>query len=440
MSVRFKQVGPGQTGGGNVLIDSNVISATVTLSINWADDQTLFGDALGTVTVTGSDGQTYSADTPGSTGSTSITFPVSRSYATEYNVLYQNANSSNGTLIVASTTEVQIPDNEIVDGIGAVIYLSASNVLLDGGSQFQTEGPSSCPDPESWYGLGVPSSCPSPPTLDTNPNGLQVSLTGPKQVTLNLRNYPNKLVSLKMSIFVKPGTAWTQLMNFNIPQASDIIVNGSAIGGLPYSKSSYVNSNVPQNLTIFFYNLDGGDYNYVFNHDSITPNLPTRTNYNLKCTSSTSTQTTTNPDGSVTKTDVTTTTCVCEPYIEAWGGIWPVCSVGVAIFKNGGNVVRWAYEDGGGGTYDDQFVTLELIGVRDVIPLNGTICTSTLKDNLWIPDPEAPNAQGNCISNYKDHSDKRRFRNPAARTSLTTINSPVCYSSFRGFAGALPPA
>ncbi len=285
-------------------------------------------------------------------------------------------------------------------------------------------GPSSCPAPTPWESL-LPT-CGSPPSGLSSSDGVQISKTGQNQITLNLKNYPNQLVSLKITH--STSADWTQSFGFNIPNCSDISPN---TGGSPYSKSAYSNSNISGTNTFYVYNIDGGDYNYVFNHDSVPGPRPTRINYNLVCTTSSST----NESGG---TD-TVTTCVCNPFTETWGGAWPYCPTGVAVSKNGGSKVQWQYEDGGGGNYDDQYVTVEVISVRNAIGNTGAICTSSLKNNVWISDSTQAGAVGNCIGDYRDHSDKIRFRIPSLKISKTSLPDPVCYSAFRGISGAAAP-
>lgn len=281
-----------------------------------------------------------------------------------------------------------------------------------------------CPTPVPWESL-LPT-CGSAPTGLNSTDGLQISKTGKDQITLNLKNYANKLVTLKITH--QTSADWTQSFDFNIPNCSDISPN---TGGTPYSKSGYSNGNISGTNTFYVYNIDGGDYDYIFNHSSIPGPRPTRTNYRKECTTTTSTNETGGTD--------TTTTCVCISYTETYAGTWPHCPTGVAVSKNGGDKVQWQYEDGGGGNYDDQYVTVEVVSVRNAIGASGPICTSSLKNNVWITDNNDLSANGNCISDYKDHSDKIRFRIPSLKQSKTTLPIPLCYSEFRGIAGAAAP-
>ena len=303
-------------------------------------------------------------------------------------------------------------------------------------NESRTAGASSCPDPVSWSSL-LPT-CGSPPTGLSSSDGLQISKTGNNQITLNLKNYANKLVTLRITHSTSAN--WTQSFDFSIPTCSDLSPN---TGGSPYARSPYSNSNISGTNIFIAYNVDGGNYNYVFNHSSVPGPRPTRTNYNLVCTPSTSVETSTNADGDTVTTDVTTTTCVCEPYTETYTGQWPHCPTGVAVSKNGGEKVQWQYEDGGGGNYEDQYVTVDVLDVREAVKTSGKLCVSEIKNAVWIADSNNTPRVGNCIGDYKDHSTaltEKRFRSPATQTSLNELPTPVCFASFRGLAGAKTPS
>ena len=303
-------------------------------------------------------------------------------------------------------------------------------------NEIRDEGPRTCPTPVSWSSQ-LPT-CGNPPRGVSSLDGLQISKTGKNQITLNLKNYANKLVSLKITHSVS--AEWTQSFDFSIPTCSDLSPN---TGGSPYARSPYLNPNISGTNIFIVYNVDGGNYNYVFNHSSDPGPRPTRTNYNLVCTPSTSVETSTNADGDTVTTNVTTTTCVCEPYTETYTGRWPHCPTGVAVSKNGGNRVQWQYEDGGGGNYNDQYVTIEVLDVREAVKTSGELCVSEIKNAVWIADSNNTSKVGNCIGDYKDHSTaftEKRFRSPATQTSLNELPAPVCFASFRGLVGAKTPS
>ena len=70
------------------LNNSAVISADVTLTVNWEHANRLQSDPIGKVVVTGSDGFRYELFTPGSSGSASFTFPVNRGYSRRYTLSF----------------------------------------------------------------------------------------------------------------------------------------------------------------------------------------------------------------------------------------------------------------------------------------------------------------------------------------------------------------
>lgn len=283
-----------------------------------------------------------------------------------------------------------------------------------------------CPTPTPWESI-LPT-CGSAPSGISSVDGLQISKTGSSQITLNLKNYPNQLVTLKVTH--QATGSWTQGFGFNVAKCSDVSPSNVVSGG-PYSKSPYSNSAISGTNIFYLYNLDGGNYNYTFDHTSVPGPRPTRTNWIKKSYQSCST------DSEGNETCVTVE--YCEAYTETYDGAWPHCTVEVAVSKNGGSEVQWQYEDGSGGNYDDQYVTVEVVSVRNAISFSGPVCTSALKGNVWVPDVNQPGAVGNCISDYLDYSDKIRYRIPTLASSQLTLDEPLCSSAFRGIAGAIPP-
>lgn len=420
------------TTSGNIKVDAGIQYVKLRMDISWNDSAATYGIALKSLSFSADDRTVeWSRDTSNESGSADRTFKISgqQSGATEVSINYQ----SQGT----SLNVVKQSDKKIIflDGDGsdanATITLSIEESVpfsatpppvVPPGGGFTPAPPLDCP-PGPWSDPNVPPSCGSPPSGISSSDGLQISITGQNQITLNLKNYANKLVSLRITHQVD--AAWTQSFNFNIPNCSDISPD---TGGAPYSKGAYSNSNITGTNVFYVYNIDGGNNNYVFNHSSIPGPAPTRQLYSKQCTI------TCDEEGNCVET------CACVPSgIESFGP-WPYCNTGVAISKNGGDRVQWQYEDGGGGSYDDQFVTVEVIGVRNAISSVGAVCTSALKANVWIPDSTQAGIVGNCIGNYKNHSQKIRFRIPSLKVSKTTFSNPVCSSSFRGIAGAIPPS
>lgn len=440
-AVRFKN-------NGNITVAKGIKSVKVTLTIKWDFEGpfvgTVFADApvsLRTLSLT-ADNKSVSwdrfTDAPDpKSGNYTFTFKLSSSAdsGNTYNVSYDASpsSSSDSKLTFKKSTASGYGTDIIIVKLSyetPEYYTSTASPTPEEPATGDTPQDNvyyndvTCPTPVPWSSL-LPT-CGSAPSGLNSTDGLQISKTGKDQITLNLKNYANKLVTLKITH--QTSADWTQIFDFNIPTCSDISPN---TGGTPYAKSGYSNGNISGTNIFYVYNVDGGDYDYVFNNSSIPGPRPTRTNYRKECTTTTSTNETGGTD--------TTTTCVCISYTETYTGAWPHCPTGVAISKNGGDKVQWQYEDGGGGNYDDQYVTVEVVSVRNAISASGPICTSSLKNNVWITDGNDLSANGNCISDYKDHSDKIRFRIPSLRESRTSLPTPLCYSEFRGVAGAAAP-
>lgn len=426
MAIRFGS-------SGEFKVEAGVRSVKATINISWNDSASTAGIALNSLSFS-TNGRTveWSRSVSDEVGNASRTFNISgsESSVTTVSVSY-SASGTSLNLSKESDRKIIFKDGDGNDA-NATITLSVEEVnrfeatppppgtLPPGTTDTTIDNTNGCP-PGPWS-EPVPPSCGSPPPGISSNDGLQITKTGQNQITLNLKNYANKLVSIKITHQVE--AAWTQGFNFSIPNCSDISPN---TGGAPYAKNAYSNSNITGTNVFYVYNIDGGDYNYVFNHSSIPGPPPWRQLYTKQC------DTSTDSEGN------TTTVCYCvEAGIENFSP-WPYCPTGVAISKNGGSKVQWQYEDGGGGDYEDQFVTVEVISVRNAIGTTGPICTSALKSSVWLNDSIDPTANGNCISEYRDHSQKIRFRIPSLRTSKLSFSNPVCGSSFRGIAGAIPP-
>ncbi len=421
---------------GNIVVEKGTKKVRVTLTIRW-NDQNL-ADGLGLVSASmDQEGKEFnwSRSIDNSVGSVtrSVTLFATESSNKIWSISYQRRpggvlanNEPTSPAGKSGDNQVYFYDEDGTDK-NATITLSTSDVenfdpviVPDGPTEIF--GPRQ-PCPPGPWSEPVPPSCGVPPAGTSSSGGLQISKTGQNQITLNLRNYANKLVTLKITH--QTSASWTQSFSFDIPYSSDISPN---TGGSPYAKSGYSNSNISGTNTFYVYNIDGGDYNYVFNHSSVPGPAPSRQLYVEQSSRSC------NEDGTEC-----TTTYFCVPAGIEYFSPWPYCPTGVAISKNGGDRVQWQYEDGGGGNYDDQFVTVEVVSVRSAISETGPICTSALKANVWVPDSTQSGAVGNCVGDYRDHSDKIRFRIPYLHASKTSLPDPVCYSNFRNVAGAVAP-
>jgi hypothetical protein len=440
MSARFKN-------DGSIKVEAGIKKVFVKLTIKW-NDATTAGFALVKAFMDQENKEfNWERSYGNEVGSAERNFQLfsKPNSGKDWSISYIKAVFESGTLVEKSTSpsgrsgnkEIYFYDSDGNDK-NVIITMKTSNVeyfptppsepVKPGGPGIITNidnGPIPCP-PGPWSQT-VPPSCGTPPNGTNSSGGLQITKTGQNQITLNLANYANKLVTLKITH--QTSASWTQSFSFNVPNCSDISPN---TGGTPYSKSGYSNSNISGTNTFYVYNIDGGNYNYVFNHGSVPGPAPQRQLFTVQSSLSC-----TEPDEDGNQT--CTRTYFCVPAGIEYFSPWPYCATGVAISKNGGDKVQWQYEDGGGGNYDDQYVTVEVISVRNAISATGPVCTSALKANVWVPDSTQVGAAGNCIGDYRDHSDKIRFRIPSLKSSKTSLPDPVCYSNFRGIAGAVAP-
>lgn len=412
-----------------IRVDKNVKKVRVTLTFRWNDLSGVSGVAIRNVTLNGQGGNvnlSYTSPEGERSGSTDLSSYTDKQRDWDLNLTgdpnpLNNLSISNDTLKFA---DLSGSDNN------AIITLKVSNLEyypnpspppIDPGQDPSNPSPpvtppppQPCPGPTPWS-PAVPSSCPTKPLTNEVNSGLLLTQEGDNVVVLNLKRFANKLVTLKLTH--QTSASWTQTFRYSVGGCSDISPDP---GGSPYSKSDYFNSAILGTNEFFFYNVDGGDHNYYFTHGHVLPpSKPTRTNYIQECTG--------DPPS-----------CYCVAFTETYSGPWPPCKPEVAILNSGGNIVRWQYHDGN-GSFSSQQVTLEVISIRNAVPLDGGICTSTLKGNVWTPDPNNSAVNGNCLSDYLNHSEKIRFRLPEVAASKTSLATPICYSDFRGVAGGAPP-
>ena len=429
-------------GDGDLIVESGIQSVKVTLNISWSDDIGTDGLSLKKLSLNADSGaESWERSNENDTGSASRTFTLSSSASSNktYNVVYKTLQfnfpsvtytETNANPIKNNDTRIIFKDND-GDDANATITLSTADVKRfetqptqppTGGGNTVIDAVGDCP-PGPWS-FPPPTSCGVGPNLLSSNDGLQIRRTGTFEIALNLKNYANKLVTLKVT-HQRGDASWTQGFGFNVPNCSDISPD---TGGTPYAKNGYYNSDMRGTTIFYLYNVDGGDYDIPFFHESSVGPAPWRQLYTKQSETSP-------PDA---EGNTTTTYYCAESGTEVFSP-WPYCYKGVALSKNGGNEVQWQYEDGGDGDYNDQYVTVQVVSVRNAIGFTGSVCTSALKNSIWFKDPLDALANGNCISDYKDHSQKIRFRIPALKTSKASFNLPVCYSDFRGIAGAVSP-
>ena len=68
--------------------DRNLISATVTLSVEWDHDDESYGDPVGKIIIKGSDNQRKELFTPGNSGSKSVEFPITKAAGSKYELKF----------------------------------------------------------------------------------------------------------------------------------------------------------------------------------------------------------------------------------------------------------------------------------------------------------------------------------------------------------------
>jgi hypothetical protein len=420
------------TSEGDIKVYAGINYVRLRMIVQWSDSAQIAGLALKRLSLQSDDREVVWSRSDGdSSGKADRKFIISgnRDSVKEVNVKYEAQGTS---LEIDKKSDRRLvfydgdgDDRNVIITLEILESVPFEDIPIEGPLQERV----TCP-PGPWSQQPTPPVCGSPPNGVSSPDGLQISKTGQNEITLNLKNYANQLVTLRITHSVD--STWTQSFGFSIPTCSDINPDP---GGAPYAKSSYFNPNITGTNIFYVYNVDGGNYNYKFTHSSIPGPAPTRQLYTEYCPP---------PSGD----PPTSPPCYCVPAgIETFSP-WPYCPTGVAVSKNGGNKVQWQYEDGGGGNYDDQYVTVEVIGVpRSVIGDTGAICTSLLKSNVWVPDPNQldalgspKNPTGNCLGDYRAHTEKIRFRIPSLQKSKTSLPDPVCHSNFRGIAGAIPPS
>jgi len=321
-------------------------------------------------------------------------------------------------------------DGDYNDGVITVTFISVTSDYIPDNSV--------CPTPQPWSNFGVITNCGSPPSLTTSANGINVTKSG-NSVTINLSNYANKLTSINFSHSVT--SSWNNSLGFNIAEASDIRVNGSDVGGNPYSKSSYSNNNMPSSSTIVLANLDGGNYNYTFTHSSTDGPVPKRDNWNRVCV-----------DVTDPETQAIFEQCSCNKYEETYTGTWPPCPKGVWLVKSGGSTVEWVYSDGKDAGYESQRSTLTVSGTRPIVPATGPITMAIADQSLYIKGMSGGRFSVGSYRQYVNASltNRLRFRDPVNRESkselVTNTTDPsydddnyAAFSEFRLYAGAEPP-
>lgn len=296
-----------------------------------------------------------------------------------------------------------------------------------------TPGSAGCTD-GPWTPALPPSGCPSLPSSGSGgSNALLLTQNGSSGVTVDLRNYPNKLVTLELS-GTFGGSSWANSCTVVAPNSSDILVGGSPVSGAPYSKANLTQSS---SFNAKIYNIDGGS-SFTISSSSTDGTQPSRIKRTEVCTTSA-------PDSSGN----TTTTCTCVEETEYYTP-WLPCTKGVQIGTSSGSTVTWGYTDGNGGSTPAQLFTLKVLSTKDVLPFTGAVGMEDVQNYCWVtPSDDAyldlaldDNGEpGHSAGDYYRHPDKERFRSPSEQASRTNINAGgIIYNEFRGVAGAEPPS
>lgn len=408
--------------------------STITLNFQKDDDPGDYGTAVSKFTIKNFDGTEIQTvlDKDKTRTKKSVTFKVKSSADRFYK--FKSMDNINDPVYSSERNRLEFRDDEGVDP-NAWIEITSYDFTCDAGDTIV--GPGEC-NPGPWMDEGAVYEAdkyeePVTPVVDTSGvSGLICRKDTDKRVILDLKNYVNKLVSFQLKYRVR--AAWPQKFEFNIPNCSDLIVNGSRFGtdGNEYNVPKYTRQEAGSVDMVFnFHNVDGG-HEYLFVHNHVQGPEPTRAVFEKVCGEPVST-TITLDDGSAGTQLVTTCECT-ETGTESWseaGFTWPRFSGGVYITKTGGNTVSWVYEDGGGttgGVPDDQYVDIEIKKVRDTVPYTGKISMeSVLQKLVWFDSDTAQGAEnlggkdGLSLIDYYEHSDKIRIRVPSEKRSLVNL-------------------
>ena len=354
---------------------------------------------------------------------------------------------------------------------GARITISLSDIVMEGGTTIPDDDDDFDPvtltcDPGPWkffsddsdYNEGDYVAPVFPDHPPGSSGGLICKKAGDKNIILDLKNYRNKLVTIRVDYTVPTGS-WPQGFDFSIPNASDIYIGDSRLGGNDneYNFPSYSHKITEGSKIFKFYNLDGG-HEYEFVHSHEVGEEPQRERYVLKCTE------VEHPSEDIGDGETGTVVeevceCIIDPEqpSETWtmaGGRWPRFDSRVSVQTSGGNEVSWVYEDGSGskkgGLPDDVQVNVTVVKVRDTVPWEGALrLKGTLEALAWLDSTTAAGAvvgagnnfdgvNGESLADYYEHSDKIRIRVPSQKRSLTNLQQGGAdMSEFRG-AGAAP--
>ena len=435
----------------DVLGDGDTPS-TITLNFQKDDNPESDNTAISRFTIKNFDGTEIQTVLDKSKTKTkkSVTFKVKSSADRFYK--FKSMDNINDPVYSSERKRLEFRDDDGVDP-NAWIEITSYNFTCD--VKDTILGPTDCP-PGPWYEEGVEYNAdgylePVTPVVETSgTNGLICRKDTDKRVILDLKNYANKLVYFRLTYRVRAG--WAQKFEFNIPNCSDLVVDGRRYGadGNEYNVPMYTRTESGHVDMVFdFYNVDGG-HEYLFTHNHVQGPEPTRTRFEKQCT--TAPETVTLDDGSTGTSMVTTCQCV-DAGTESWseaGFKWPRFSGGVYITKSGGNTASWIYEDGGGtsgGRPDDQYVDIEVKAVRDTVPYTGKISMgSVLQKLVWFNSDTAKGpdnlggVDGLSLVDYYEHSDKIRIRVPSEKRSLVNLKlngADMC--EFQGAGAALPP-
>ena len=427
--------------------------STITLKFKKDDNPGSDGTAISTFTIKNFDGSEIMTvlDKGKEKTEKSVTFKVKSSADRFYK--FKNMDNINEPVYNADRKRLEFRDND-GDDANAFIKIDSYDFTCD--VKDTTLGPTDCP-PGPWYEEGAIYEAdkyeePVTPSVDTSGrDGILCRKDTDKRVILDLKNYANKLVSFQLTYRVR--ASWTQKFEFNVPNCSDLIVDGRRHGtdANEYNVPIYNRTEKGHVDMVFnFHNVDGG-HEYLFTHNHIVGPEPTRQKFDRVCT--TTPVEVTLDDGSTGTSMVTT--CVCAPTTtETWseaGFKWPRFSGGVYITKSGGNTASWVYEDGGGttgGAPDDQYVNIEVKAVKDTVPYTGTLSLCDIIQNLvWLDSDAAQGPEnlggkdGFSLMDYYEHSDKIRMRVPAEKRSLIYLKQGGAdMTEFRGAGAAIYPA
>ena len=272
--------------------------------------------------------------------------------------------------------------------------------------------------------------------------------------TASARSMKNKLITIKVTYEKRAG--WANSLSMTASCSDIKNPDGAALGGTPYSRPSASESYVEDAANVsdrewYFYNIDGSStVDFVF---SSTPERdPDRCIHTSSVKTVTGPEISTDSEGNVTETYTEVITCQPNPCITEYYSDfhqWPPCPEEVYVTSTGGTTASAVYSDGHEDGANDQYIDIELVAIRESatgLDGDGIGVIDELEKFVWVTSSTADDADnlgavdGRSLTDYDEHSDKIRFRNPTTRTSATGLaTNGTGITELKDHSGALLP-